>query len=86
MKIAVTSQGTGIDSKIDPRFGRAAYILIIDMSDEKVEVIDKCQCIQRRRHSGCGKGWRLRCRCSVDRILRTERIQDIGCGRCEGGQ
>ena len=30
MKIAVTAKGTGIDSQVDPRFGRAAYILVID--------------------------------------------------------
>jgi len=30
MKIAFTSKGTGWDSKIDPRFGRAMYILLYD--------------------------------------------------------
>ena len=30
MKLAITSKGTDLDSEVDPRFGRAAYILIVD--------------------------------------------------------
>ena len=30
MKVAVTSQGDTLDAQLDPRFGRAAYILIVD--------------------------------------------------------
>ncbi|MDH3567576.1 MAG: dinitrogenase iron-molybdenum cofactor biosynthesis protein, partial [Desulfobacteraceae bacterium] len=30
MKIAVTSRGKDLDSPVDPRFGRAAYILVVD--------------------------------------------------------
>ena len=30
MKIAVTSTGEGLDSKVDPRFGRAAFFVIGD--------------------------------------------------------
>lgn len=30
MRIAVTSTGEGLDSKVDPRFGRAAFFLIGD--------------------------------------------------------
>jgi len=30
MKIAVSSPGKDLDSQIDPRFGLAAYILIVD--------------------------------------------------------
>lgn len=40
MKIAITSRGKDLDSQVDPRFGRAAYILIVDLADEKVEVLD----------------------------------------------
>lgn len=40
MKIAVTAKGTNLASEVDPRFGRAAYILIVDTKDMKVEVID----------------------------------------------
>ncbi len=40
MKIAVTSQGTSLDAEIDPRFGRAAYILIVDTDTLAFEVVD----------------------------------------------
>jgi predicted Fe-Mo cluster-binding NifX family protein len=41
MKIAVTSTGKTLESAIDPRFGRAPYILIIESEDgELLEAID----------------------------------------------
>ena len=40
MKIAVTSKGTDLDSQVDPRFGRAAYILIVDSEGLDFEVLD----------------------------------------------
>ncbi len=43
MKIAVTSKGQSLDSEVDPRFGRAAYILIIDTDTLEFEIIDNAQ-------------------------------------------
>jgi predicted Fe-Mo cluster-binding NifX family protein len=40
MKIAVTSQGDTLDSQLDTRFGRAAYILIIDSKTLEFDSID----------------------------------------------
>jgi predicted Fe-Mo cluster-binding NifX family protein len=40
MKIAVTSKGTNLDSEVDPRFGRAAYILVVDSETLSFEVLD----------------------------------------------
>ena len=40
MKIAVTSQGTDLDAQVDPRFGRAAYILVVDTETFSFEVLD----------------------------------------------
>lgn len=40
MKLAVTSQGNRLDSPLEPRFGRAAYILIVDTKTLEYEVID----------------------------------------------
>jgi len=40
MKIAVTSTGIDLDAQVDPRFGRAAYILIVDSKTFEFEVFD----------------------------------------------
>jgi predicted Fe-Mo cluster-binding NifX family protein len=40
MKIAVTSKGTDLDAQVDPRFGRAAYVLIVDSDSLDFEVLD----------------------------------------------
>lgn len=40
MKIAVSAKGTDLTSEVDPRFGRAAYILIVDTDTFDFEVID----------------------------------------------
>ena len=40
MKIAVTSQGTDLESEVDPRFGPAPYILIVDSDTFSFEVVD----------------------------------------------
>jgi predicted Fe-Mo cluster-binding NifX family protein len=40
MRIAVTSKGVDLDSEVDPRFGRAAYILVVDSEDLSFEVLD----------------------------------------------
>lgn len=40
MKIAVTSEGIDMDSEVDPRFGRAPYLLIIDTDTTELEAID----------------------------------------------
>ena len=52
MKIAVTSQGKDLDSQIDPRFGRAAYILIVDINDEAVEVLDNSKNVNAFKGAG----------------------------------
>ena len=40
MKIAISSRGVTPESEVDPRFGRAAYILIVDTGTSEVEVLD----------------------------------------------
>ena len=40
MKVAVTAKGTLLDSDVDPRFGRAPYILIVDTDTWALEVVD----------------------------------------------
>ncbi|MDR2549537.1 MAG: NifB/NifX family molybdenum-iron cluster-binding protein [Desulfobulbus sp.] len=40
MKAAVTSKGVALDSEVDPRFGRAPYILIVDTETMAFEAVD----------------------------------------------
>ncbi len=40
MKIAVTSTGKDLDSQVDPRFGRAAYFLIVDSDSMQFEAVE----------------------------------------------
>ncbi len=40
MKIAVTATGKDLDSAVDPRFGRAQYILILDQDGTLLEAVD----------------------------------------------
>ncbi|MFT5699482.1 MAG: putative Fe-Mo cluster-binding NifX family protein [Desulforhopalus sp.] len=40
MKVAVTSKGQSLSSEIDPRFGRAPYIIIVDIDTMAFEALD----------------------------------------------
>lgn len=40
MKIAVTARGTRLSDEVDPRFGRAPYIVIIDTQTMEYEALD----------------------------------------------
>ena len=39
MKIAITSKGNGLDSKIDPRFGRCSFFVIYDTETKGMEFL-----------------------------------------------
>ena len=52
MKIAITSKGKDLDSQIDPRFGRAAYILIVDTLRLEVEVLDNSENVNAFKGAG----------------------------------
>ncbi|MBU3949418.1 MAG: NifB/NifX family molybdenum-iron cluster-binding protein [Proteobacteria bacterium] len=52
MKIAVTSAGTDLDSQIDPRFGRAANIIIVDSETFEFEVLDNKENINALKGAG----------------------------------
>jgi len=52
MKIAVTSQGNNLDSQVDPRFGRAAYILIVDTETMNFEALDNKENINALKGAG----------------------------------
>ncbi len=52
MKIAVTSKGTDLDAQVDPRFGRAAYILVVDSKTFDVDVLDNKENVNALKGAG----------------------------------
>jgi predicted Fe-Mo cluster-binding NifX family protein len=40
MKIAVSSTGPNLDAQVDPRFGRAQYLLIVDIESLEFEAVE----------------------------------------------
>ncbi len=52
MKIAVTSKGIDLDSQIDPRFGRAAYILVVDTQTLEFDVLDNSENVNAFKGAG----------------------------------
>jgi len=56
MKIAVTSKGDNLDSEVDPRFGRAAYIIIVDTDTLKFEALDNSVNVNSFKGAGIQAG------------------------------
>ncbi len=56
MKIAVTSKGKDLDSEVDPRFGRAAYIIIVDPDTLEFEAIDNSENVNAFKGAGIQAG------------------------------
>lgn len=52
LKIAVTSRGKDLDSPMDARFGRAPYILIIDMESHNFEILDNSENVNAFKGAG----------------------------------
>jgi len=52
MKIAVTSTGQDLDAPMDPRFGRAAYILVVDPDTLDYEVLDNAENVNALKGAG----------------------------------
>ncbi len=52
MKIAVTSKNIDLDAQVDPRFGRAAYIIIIDTETDAFEAIDNSENVNAFKGAG----------------------------------
>ncbi|MHC1742832.1 MAG: NifB/NifX family molybdenum-iron cluster-binding protein [Syntrophobacteraceae bacterium] len=42
-KIAITSEGPSLEDRVDPRFGRAAGFLVVDLESMNTEYIDNGQ-------------------------------------------
>lgn len=52
MKIAITSKGKNLDAEVDPRFGRAAYIIIVDTDTLDFEVVDNAENVNAFKGAG----------------------------------
>ena len=61
MRIAISAQGDDIDSLVDPRFGRAAWLIFIDSESGSLAAMpnaENADASGARRHSGGGPGRR----------------------------
>ncbi len=52
MKMAITSQGTGLDSPVDPRFGRAKHFLLVDTDTGQASTHDNTQNLNAPQGAG----------------------------------
>ena len=43
MKIVLTTTGNDLNAKLDPRFGRAAKFLVVDLETDSLQVVDNAQ-------------------------------------------
>ena len=72
MKIAVTATGKDIDANVDPRFGRAQYILILDSDGTVLEAIDNSANVNAMRGAGIQAG----------KILADRKVDVLITGYC----
>ncbi len=56
MKLAVTSTGKELDSNLDPRFGRAAYFVVVDPETMVFEVVENSQNLNLPQGAGIQTG------------------------------
>ncbi len=56
MKVAVTSQGEELSSEIDPRFGRAKWLVVVDTETGKSEVHDNAVNLNAAQGAGIQTG------------------------------
>lgn len=68
MKIAITAQNNGIDSAVDPRFGRAAYFCIANPETKETEFIDNNQNLNASQGAGIQAG-QIVAKAGVDYLL-----------------
>jgi predicted Fe-Mo cluster-binding NifX family protein len=52
MKVVVTSQGTNLDSPVDPRFGRAKHFLLVDTDTMQATAHDNTQNLNAPQGAG----------------------------------
>jgi len=72
MKIAVTATGTTLDSPVDPRFGRARYLIIVDETGAILETVDNSQNVNAMRGAGI----------QAAKIVADRKVDILMTGRC----
>jgi predicted Fe-Mo cluster-binding NifX family protein len=72
MKIAVTATGKDINSRMDPRFGRAQYILILDEDGNLLEVVDNSVNANALKGAGIQAG----------KVLADKKVDVLITGHC----
>lgn len=72
MKVAITSTGPTVESQIDPRFGRAAYILITDEQGNLIEAINNAENANSMRGAGI----------QASKTLADKGVQTLLTGHC----
>ncbi len=56
MKVAVTSQGEELSSEVDPRFGRAKWLIVVDTETGKSEAHDNAVNLNAAQGAGIQTG------------------------------
>lgn len=72
MKIAVTSTGRELTSEMDPRFGRAAYFLIVDPDTLDFEPVENSQNLNLPQGAGIQAG----------KTVANKRVDTLITGNC----
>ena len=72
MKIAVSSSGKDLTSPVDPRFGRAAFFVIVD-----AESLD-CRAVENRRHLNLPQGAGIQ----AAQTVAAEKVDTVITGNC----
>ena len=52
MKVAITAQGKNLESKVDPRFGRASWFILVDTETGKYQAVSN----EQNLNAGQGAG------------------------------
>ena len=72
MRIAITSTGSDLDADMDPRFGRAQYILIVDDDGSVIDAVDNAS--NRGAMQGAG--------IQAGRLLADKKVDVLLTGHC----
>jgi len=56
MRIAITAQGKDLSSKIDPRFGRAKWLIVLDTETGRSEALDNIVNLNAAQGAGIQTG------------------------------